>query len=43
MSVVKAVASSDGVISKQCPMRRDVIGSVTKVARESYTMEITIA
>lgn len=43
MSVAKAIASSDGVISKQCQMGCDAIWSVKNVPREKYTMEITVA
>jgi len=43
MSVTKAIASSDGVISKQCQTGCDAIWSVTNVPRQNYTMEITVA
>jgi hypothetical protein len=43
MSVAKAIASSDGVSSKQSQTGCDAIRSVTNVPRENYTMEITAA
>jgi len=43
MYVAKAIASSDGVIRKQCQMGCDAIWSVANVPRENCTMEITVA
>jgi hypothetical protein len=43
MSVAQAIASSDGVISKQCLTGCEVIWSATDVPRQNYTMETTIA